>query len=40
MSEGIQQINGRDYAKSYVSGEYKVIVRVLAADDERRQIAI
>ena len=40
MTEGIQQMNERDYAKSYASGEHKVITAVLVADDEKRQIVI
>ena len=37
-AEGMQQINERDYAKSYASDERKVITAVLVADDEKRQL--
>ena len=39
-AEGIQQINDREYAKSYASGGRKVITAVLVADDEKRQLVI
>ena len=38
MIEGIQQMNDRDYAKSYTSDGCKVITSVLVADDEKRQV--
>ena len=38
IAEGIQQMNERDYAKSYASDWHKVIISVLVADDEKRQI--
>lgn len=40
MSEGIQQLNSREYAKSYALYGRKVITSVLVADDEKRQITI
>ena len=39
-AEGIQQMNNRDYAKSYASAGEKVVTAVLVADDEKRQIII
>ena len=39
-AEGIQQINDRDYSKSYALEGRKVITAVLVADDEKRQIFI
>ena len=38
MTEGKQQINNREYAKSYASEGRKTIIAVLVADDEKRQI--
>ena len=40
MSEGIQQLNSREYARSYASAGQKVVTAVLVADDEKRQIVI
>ena len=40
MSEGIQHMNDREYAKSYTSDESKVKAKVLIADDEKRQIVM
>lgn len=40
MAEGIQQMNDREYAKSYASDGRKVITAVLVADDEKRQITV
>lgn len=37
-AEGIQQMNDREYAKSYASEGRKVITAVLVADDEKRQL--
>ena len=37
-AEGTQQINDREYAKSYASEGRKVITAVLVADDEKRQL--
>ncbi len=37
-AEGIQQINDREYAKSYASDGRKVITAVLVADDEKRHL--
>ena len=38
LVEGIQQMNTRDYSKSYVSERHRVITRILVADDEKRQM--
>ena len=40
MSEGIQHMNDREYAKSYTSDGIKVKAKVLIADDEKRQIVM
>ena len=40
LTEGIQQMNTRDYSKSYVSDRHRVITRILVADDEKRQMVI
>ena len=40
LTEGIQQMNTRDYSKSYVSERHRVITRILVADDEKRQMVI
>ena len=40
LNEGIQQMNTRDYSKSYVSERHRVITQILVADDEKRQIVI
>lgn len=37
-AEGIQQMNNREYAKSYASAGQKVVTAILVADDEKRQI--
>ncbi len=39
-AEGMQQLKDREYSKSYASGKRKVIIAVLVADDEKRQIII
>lgn len=39
-AEGTQQMNDKDYAKSYASTGQKVITAVLVADDEERQIIL
>ena len=39
-AEGTQQMNTREYSKSYASEGRKVITAVLVADDEKRQIII
>ena len=39
-AEGIQQVNDREYAKSYASEGRKVITAVLVADDEKHKIIL